>query len=127
MIQLSLPWPPSVNRLWRTPRKGPLAGRTLLAADGRAYRLAVQNTVLNQLRTLPQLEGRLAVQISVNPPDARRRDIDNLQKSILDSLMHAGVYRDDSQIDDLHIIRDVIMQPGRAFVTIREIPLEEVA
>ena len=127
MIRLSLPWPPSVNLLWRTPRKGPLAGRTLLSTDGREYRMAVQNTVLNQLRTLPQLSGRLAVEIAVNPPDARRRDIDNLQKSILDSLMHAGVYRDDSQIDDLHIVRDIIMSPGRVFVTIREIQLEKAA
>lgn len=122
MIRLNLPWPPSVNRIWRTPNKGPLAGRTMLAADGREYRLAVRNTVANQLRAFPQLGGRLRVVLTLNPPDRRRRDIDNSAKAVLDSLMHAGVYQDDSQIDDLHIIRDAIISPGRVFATIEELP-----
>ncbi|MGN6094238.1 MAG: RusA family crossover junction endodeoxyribonuclease [Luteibacter jiangsuensis] len=121
MIALTLPWPPSVNRIWRTPNKGPLAGRTMLAADGREYRLAVQNTVLNQLRSFPQLPGRLKVVLTLNPPDRRRRDIDNSAKAVLDSLMHAGVYRDDSQIDDLHIVREQIISPGRVLVSIEEL------
>jgi crossover junction endodeoxyribonuclease RusA len=122
MIRLSLPWPPSANRIWRTPNKGPLAGRTMLSADGRQYRQAVQNTVINQLGTLPQIGARLKVSLVLNPPDRRKRDIDNSAKACLDAMMHAGVYRDDSQIDDLHIIRDEIISPGRVFATIEELP-----
>lgn len=51
------------------------------------------------------MEGRLAVVIHATMPDKRKRDIENIQKALLDSLEHAGVYIDDSQIDDLHIIR----------------------
>ena len=38
-------------------------------------------------------------------PDKRRRDLDNLLKATLDSLTHAGVWSDDSQIDALSIRR----------------------
>ena len=121
MIELSLPWPPSVNRIWRTPNKRPLAGRTMLAADGRAYRKAVQALVYDQLGIPPQLDTRLAVVIRLSPPDKRRRDIDNSAKAILDALMHAGVYRDDSQIDDLHMMRGPVQQnDGGVTVEIRE-------
>ena len=34
------------------------------------------------------------------PPDRRRRDLDNLQKSLWDAIQYGGGYRDDSQIKD---------------------------
>lgn len=99
-----------------------MAGRVLLAADGREYRRAVQAIALCELGGQPQIESRLAVVIRLRPPDRRRRDVDNAAKAILDSLMHAGVYRDDSQIDDLHIIRGAIAaNAGSVAVEIREI------
>jgi Holliday junction resolvase RusA-like endonuclease len=45
------------------------------------------------------------VVVEVYVPDRRKRDLDNLHKGILDSLTHAGVWGDDSQIDDLRIYR----------------------
>jgi crossover junction endodeoxyribonuclease RusA len=44
--------------------------------------------------------------INVYPPDARKRDLDNLLKCLLDSLQTAKVYEDDSQIDYLLIKRE---------------------
>jgi crossover junction endodeoxyribonuclease RusA len=49
--------------------------------------------------------GRLAVEIEAHVPDKRKRDLDNLFKAVLDSLTHAGVWADDSQIDALRIVR----------------------
>ena len=56
------------------------------------------------------------------PPDRRRRDVDNPLKAGVDSLMHASVFSDDSQIDHLEVIRKAV-QPGngRIIVTIEEI------
>jgi crossover junction endodeoxyribonuclease RusA len=48
---------------------------------------------------------RLRVELSVTPPDNRRRDLDNLLKATLDAMQIAGVYYDDSQIDELLVIR----------------------
>ncbi|OYW94649.1 MAG: hypothetical protein B7Z13_04050 [Caulobacterales bacterium 32-67-6] len=47
----------------------------------------------------------MGVAILASPPDARRRDLDNLFKSVLDSLVHAAVIEDDSLIDALSIVR----------------------
>jgi crossover junction endodeoxyribonuclease RusA len=47
---------------------------------------------------LKPLMGLLAVRIDIFPPDERRRDTDNVQKSVLDALQHAGLFWDDSQV-----------------------------
>ena len=114
-MELELPFPPSVNHLWRR-----VGCRTLLSREGRAYRQRVQKLLAMPGR-MP-IEGRLAVTIEVHPPDRRRRDLDNLQKALLDSVGHAGVYRDDSQIDDLHIRRRECVPGGR--VRVRVEPLD---
>lgn len=117
---LCLPWPPSNNRYYRHISKGVHAGRTLLSFDGRDYRQAVQAVVAAQGVQKP-LEGRLAVIIHAFPPDARRRDLDNLLKGVLDSLQHANVYEDDSQIDRLVIHRCSKIIGGRLDVFVEEI------
>ena len=65
---------------------------------------------------------RLAVEILASPPDLRARDLDNLPKGVLDSLTHAGVIRDDSDIDDLRIRRGPKIAGGMLDVAITVIP-----
>lgn len=101
MTTLTLPWPPSVNRYWRHPSTGKLAGRHLISTDGRKYREQV--AAMTMLQTNAHYAGSLIVDITANRPDNRRRDLDNLLKAILDSLTHAGIWSDDSQISDLRI------------------------
>lgn len=110
MITMALPFPPPVNRYWQDPTSGTLAGRHLISAEGRAYRDIVANEVLVQ-RTGKQ-NGRLAMDVDVFPPDARRRDLDNLLKSLLDALQHAGVVEDDNQFDALTIRRQHRVKGG---------------
>ena len=102
MLELTLPWPPTVNSYYRN-----IAGKTLISAKGRDYRKVVADQVLIQRGSL-QLQSRLAVSIVAHVPDKRRRDLDNLLKSVLDALTHAGVWLDDSQIDSLAIARGPI-------------------
>jgi crossover junction endodeoxyribonuclease RusA len=96
-IVLTLPWPPTVNTYWRN-----VNGRTILSAPGRAYRKAVADQVLIQ-RAAKRMDTALLVTIKAYRPDRRRRDLDNLFKAILDSLVHAGVMLDDALICDLRI------------------------
>lgn len=120
MIELKLPWPPSVNGYWRSPNKGPLAGRTLISEKGRAYRVAVHAAIMEQIG-LKKAKGRLSVSILAHPPDARRRDLDNLPKGIFDSITHAGTWEDDSNIDEINICRCFQVKNGMVIVRITEI------
>ena len=96
-IFLTVPFPPSVNHYWR------MAGsRVYICAAGRNYRKAVADEVMI-LRMNKKLNKQLKVTITAYRPDAKRRDLDNLLKAVLDALTHAGVYEDDSLICDLRI------------------------
>lgn len=122
-VTVTLPWPPSVNTMWRTPRSGKLAGRTLLSAEGRAYRQAVAEQVMVQHAPRHTLKGKLAISVAAMPPDRRARDLDNLLKALLDSIQHAGVIRNDSDIDEIFILRkDVDAPHGRIVLVVRELP-----
>jgi len=110
-VSVVLPWPPSVNRIWRSVAiRG--AVRVLVSREGREYRRAV----LRALRGCRQaagvcFRGPVAVRIAAYPPDARRRDLDNVIKAALDALTHSGLWDDDHRVADLHIWR---MVPARA-------------
>ena len=118
MIELHLPYPPSVNTYWR--HVGP---RVLISAKGRAYRTAVQAAVLEQTRRGPlRLSARLSVAILAYPPDRRARDLDNLPKAVLDALTAAGLWLDDEQIDRLLIERREPVREGALTVTVETLP-----
>lgn len=67
------------------------------------------------------LEGRLAVHVALFPPDRRVRDIDNILKALLDACEHAGCYASDSQIDELHVIRQGVSKGGYCTILILRI------
>lgn len=107
MVDMQLPWPPSMNRLWRN-----VQGRTLLSEEGRRYRRAVAKACLLARVAGLRLDGRLSLSVMVQAPDRRARDLDNLVKAVQDGLTHAGVWLDDSQIDRLLVVRGDVVKGG---------------
>jgi len=114
VVRVRLPWPPSVNHYWRTAVIGKRA-QTYVSAAGKQYR---QDVIAAWRRLAVTFDGRLAVRIEAVFPDAIRRDLDNLCKAVLDSLCHAGAYRDDSQIKLLIVEQERIERPGWIDVTL---------
>lgn len=112
MVSYELPYPPSVNHYYRHWR-----GRTVVSAEGRAYRTAVLAVILSRARR-KTLEGDLTMYVRVCPPDRKRRDLDNVLKALWDALQHAGVYRDDSQIARFTVERGEIVKGGSVRVAI---------
>jgi len=109
IFKVALPWPPTVNLYWRHKVTGRIA-TVYVSAEGKQYRKAVNDLVLEAATVQRYLKqtGPVRVVIEAFPPDRRKRDLDNILKSLLDSLTHAGVWEDDSQIEDLRIYRSTI-------------------
>lgn len=98
MITLVLPFPPSVNRLWRA------------AKDGKVYRSAkyMEWRKLAMWQIAGQAKGRkhlgaYKLTILAVRPDKRRRDLGNLEKGVSDILVSQNIVEDDSLCEWLEI------------------------
>ncbi len=120
-VTLSLPWPPSVNHYWRH-----TGLKVVTSKAGREYRKAVSGIVTEAWcrDEAYEMYGRLSVTVVASPPDRRARDLDNILKSLLDALEHAGLYRSDSQIDRLLVVRGT-PSPPLGSVSVRVAQLQE--
>lgn len=124
---LELPWPHTVNHYWlataRRVKRGPKAGKAymgkMLSPEALAFRGETARAVRAGHRTPPRLSGRLEILVFACPKDhARRRDLDNLWKCLLDALTHAEVILDDVQFDDERMIRGNPVPGGRIWLSI---------
>jgi Holliday junction resolvase RusA-like endonuclease len=92
-ITLTLPLPPSANKYWV------YTGRSVVTSpEAKAYKEAIRLLVRCEM-----LLGRVAVNISVFRR-AKRGDLDNYQKILLDSL-EGILYENDDQITEIHAYR----------------------
>lgn len=95
--RITLAYPPSSNRYWRTTK----AGRMYASEDATKYKEAVEK-VCDAEGILP-FEGDVSVTMRFFRP-ARRGDLDNRIKIMLDALQgHA--FHSDSQVGILHAVR----------------------
>lgn len=104
--ELVLPYPPSVNTYWRANGK-----RRFISKAGVDFSNEVQAIVYDQNRNWFG-ERRLEVHVIIHPRSKRLFDLDNCLKAILDALMKAGCYADDSQVDILRIERGSPLKGG---------------
>ena len=115
----NLPLSPSVNHVWKHRAVGRRA-MVYMSKQGVEFRKKIAQIVKDKKLNL-QLESRLQVRIEFCMPDKRKRDIDNYVKSAIDSLTHAGVWLDDSQIDFLIVHRNRVVKGGLMHILVREI------
>lgn len=114
MIELALPFPPSLNRYYRH-----VGNKVLISENGRLYKDEVSQTI--KFLRLKRFENkRVAVFITMRPPDHRRRDVDNYLKVLFDSITKSGLWDDDSQVDLLSIERGKNTPQGMMVVRIQE-------
>jgi crossover junction endodeoxyribonuclease RusA len=100
-INLTLPFPPSVNHYWRMvviKGRGPVM---LISKDGREYKSTVARECT--LRHLKPFSGEVAVTFTAYRP-RKSGDLDNLQKSLFDALK-GFAWHDDKQIVEIHAYR----------------------
>jgi crossover junction endodeoxyribonuclease RusA len=115
-IVLHLPWPPTVNSYYKHTRDG----HRYLDAKVREFRSAVSDTVHEQIAEMPPLDEPLFMEVYLYPPDKRKRDLDNYMKGLLDALTEAGLWMDDSLINQLFIYRGEVVKQGSVRIEIAE-------
>lgn len=106
MITLNLPWPPSVNRIWRQGK-----GRVYLDKKYQSWRDEADKVILSKRREIgPMIKGRFTIQMTLddrkrlNKNGTRKRiDAGNRAKVILDCLERMRVIEDDALADSEHI------------------------
>ena len=122
MMQLPLPFPPSVNGYWRSTRKG-----VLISERGRIFRSNALAAIYQQLRSRPTaLLTELDVHLVLYPPTRAKRDLDNFQKALFDGLTHAGIWKDDSQVKRMLVEWGPVTKGGKAEINISTFSVGEV-
>ena len=103
-VTLSLPYPLSVNALWRSSRRG----GWYRSKAYREWRKTAAWDLRMQLGPIAETlfpDTSIGICLDIGRPDMRKRDIDNLSKCVCDLLQDFKVISDDSLIEELTIKR----------------------
>ena len=114
-IILHLPWPPTINSYYKMTRQM----QRYLDPKVREFRQKVADCTNEQAPGLT-LDTPLFMEVYLYPPDRRKRDLDNYMKGLLDAITEAGLWTDDSLVDQLFIYRGEIVKLGAVRVEISE-------
>ena len=114
-IILHLPWPPTINSYYKMTRNG----QRYLDVKVREFRQKVADSINEQMPGL-HIDEHIFMEVYLYPPDKRKRDLDNYMKGLLDAVTEAGLWEDDSLIDQLHIYRGEVTRMGSVRVEISE-------
>lgn len=115
-IEFYVPFPPTVNSYYVKTKRG-----VFISNKGRKFREDVAEAVAQQLPGLAlDSVDKLLMECVLFPPDERRRDVDNYNKSLLDALKHTGLFEDDSQIDQLFVYRGAKVYGGTVFIRLAD-------
>lgn len=112
-VEFELPFPIklSVNNLYRYTNS--YVYKTKTAKD---YQTLVYLKLLKEKKFTVE---KLIFVMEVYPPDKRKRDLDNLLKNVLDSLMYARMFHDDCQIVELHVIKKEVVKDGLLKISLK--------
>lgn len=112
-VEFELPFPTklSVNNLYRYTNS--YVYKTKTAKD---YQTLVYLKLLKEKKFTVE---KLIFTMEVYPPDKRKRDLDNLLKNVLDSLMYARMFHDDCQIEEIHVIKKEVVKDGLLKISLK--------
>ena len=96
MIELSIAYPPSANRIWRK-YKGRIVRDPVYVQwlDAEGWKIIQQKQ--------GGVSGPYRLTVEAVKPDRRRRDLDNILKPLSDLLKSVGTIDDDSEAEEINV------------------------
>ena len=114
--EFTMPYPPSVNGMWRVFRN-----RSILSKRGREYRIKAIEAIEALGLGGELIDSKLTFSMIINPPTLRKYDVDNFTKAVFDSLTHAKFWVDDEQVQMLTIEKGIKTAGGNVTIKINTI------
>ena len=114
-LLLELPLPPTINSYYQY-----RGFRRFVGPEGKKFKADVAQ-ILGKI-PIKFGDSRLALTIHLHFRDRRRADISSRIKALEDALVQAGLFDDDSQIDEEHIYRSSIIKEGKTRIEIKTLP-----
>lgn len=113
MIKLSLP--PSVNQIYRIAKWG----RMFMTKEGKAWKEQSAWIIKQALKPMK----KISVTVRIYFRDLRRRDLDNMEKLIADSITMSGIIKDDNWqiLNEWHVSGALDKDDPRIELEIKEI------
>lgn len=108
-IKLTLDYPPSANRYWRT------TGRVYVSEEADLYK-ADAAVLAHQQGVRKPLQGEVSITARVYCP-TRARDLDNCLKVLIDALQGVAI-ADDKQVTEIHAVKLIDTKRPRVEVEI---------
>lgn len=120
VLTLHLPWCPSVNAYWRAAALKDGSGRTYVYTthEAKQYREDVGWLCVGAHKFGTSAE--ILLDITLHPPDSRRRDADNFNKCVWDALVAAEIFHDDCQVQSYRVSKGAVVSGGQIVVKIWE-------
>ena len=114
---LSIPWPPTENKIWRTSRSMMYSSEKYKQFSTLTFLMVKQQLP----RTFEKFAGPVRVTLDLYPPTRQSYDIDNRIKPTLDALTKSAVWEDDDQVVELIVRKRSVVKRGKAEVRIEEV------
>jgi crossover junction endodeoxyribonuclease RusA len=115
MTSLTIPFPPSANRLWRN-----VGAKTLKSAEYRAWLESARWAVKAQRPEA--VGGPYSLAMVASRPDNRRRDLGNLLKATEDLLVAIGVIEDDHLAQSIYMTWSATKPAKPATISLTVLP-----
>lgn len=97
---ITLPFPPSLNRIWRYSRRN---GKPYLAERYKTWKRAADNLYLTQKRRVKRVKGPIDITIVFDAKHSGRCDLDNRPKAVLDWLQRVKLIENDKLVQKLEL------------------------
>ena len=109
MPTLTLPYPPSMNRIWRSSKTG-----IYNDSKASAYQTTVKTLAMVAGCSKP-MAGPIRLWVSLHPPGKKSIDLDNSMKAAIDAL-NGMAWLDDSQLVEIMARKAEPVEGGKLIV-----------